>query len=73
MLIREMDRREIPMFATTNTTEATALRSLTTNEIEAVAGGYIMNGSVLIGDRAEVGCGTMILLRRIVERMTGKL
>jgi len=58
------------MYKTSQTIDATAMRSLTTNEIEAVAGGYFSTFEPL-GDRRVVGCGTMVLIDRMIKRMSG--
>ena len=60
------------MFAASKVTEVNAVRSLTANEIEAVAGGYFTTFEP-IGSRPDVGCGTMVLIDRLIKRMTGKM
>ena len=59
------------MFATSQKTEANAVRSLSLNEIEAVAGGLFTRFEP-IGDRRVVGCGTMVLIDRMIKGMTGR-
>ena len=58
------------MFASSQMTEANAVRSLSLNEIEAVAGGLFAIYEP-IGDRRVVGCGTMVLIDRMIKRMGG--
>lgn len=58
------------MFATTQKTDAAALRSLSQTEIEAVAGGMFATYEP-IGDRSVVGCGTMVLLDRLLKIFRG--
>ena len=60
------------MFASSQKTEALAVRSLSLNEIEAVAGGFFAGSYAPIGDRRVVGCGTMVLIDRLIKGMTGQ-
>jgi len=60
------------MFATSQKTEANAVRSLSLNEIEAVAGGLYMTPFQPIGDRRVVGCGTMVLIDRLIKWTSGQ-
>ncbi len=60
------------MFATSQKTEANAVRSLSLNEIEAVAGGLYTAPFQPIGDRRVVGCGTMVLIDRLIKWTSGQ-
>jgi hypothetical protein len=60
------------MFASSQKTEASAVRSLSLNEIEAVAGGFYAGSYEPIGDRRVVGCGTMVLIDRMIKVLTGR-
>lgn len=60
------------MFARSQRTEATVVRSLSLDEIEAVAGGFYAGSYEPIGDRRVVGCGTMVLIDRMIKLTTGQ-
>jgi hypothetical protein len=50
-----------------NSTRKQDMRSLTASEIESVSGG-LFGQPIILGDRGEVGCGTMVLLDNILKR-----
>ena len=63
------------MFANSRTIETNAVRSLSLDEVDSVAGGYVNFYTDIsgIGSRQDVGCGTMILIDRLIKWTSGKL